>query len=367
MSAHTKGKLSISFKVEDASIKHSAELDKIIASMKKIGIDGNALLPTSKKYRVQMHLRGTYSAFANAIRRTLVEDLETFSLLIKDSDVDTDDDFISGMNDVLVKNLALIPIHQKCDIVKNPDAYNIYINVHNPYNEVLDVKAYHISITKNGKTIPETDLIPDTNISVMQLRPGKYLKVRPITLQKGRSSRHAGKFSLLNNVSYKILDVQPFDQFTGKGQKSFETEPSEFLITFETAGNIDPKHVIELLHKKLTDDLTDIRAKIIDYEESKAGVYYSGVNCEVTIRDDVYTYKFPTHYISETYLIGMCCYKLDPNTPFCSATVDRFDSEIGIIKIKHANPNKLLIAAIDAAIADLDNVLKAAEKINVKD
>jgi hypothetical protein len=61
-------------------------------------------------------------------------------------------------------------------------------------------------------------------------------------------------------------------------------------------------------------------------------------------------------------MIARKCYDLDPNVPFCTSTVERFDSKIGIIRIKHVDPNKLLISAIDACIEDIEKVYAGFKK-----
>ena len=398
-------------KIEEIKVKHTPELDELVKLMDKHGYpNGYEMLPTSVKHRVSFELSGTYSAFANGIRRALVEEIETKSLLIDEKDILTDDEFISGMNDVLIKNLSLIPIMQD----GNFDEFDIYLYAYNNTNDIIDVKAKDLSIVKKLKkkgrgiklkdtvkgsaedskedskedttpaeiddeiesaTPAEIDdeildepeskksnvkptgdissLVPDTNIVIMRLRPGKYLKLRNIKFQHGVSLDHAGKFSLLNNVSYRPVDIDPYDQFTNTGTRTIEHDCKKFMISFETCGNITPASVIEKVINRITSDLNDIKNKITIYSKTPFSAYYSGQDCEVEFKNNVYNYKFPGHYVTPIYMIAMACYKLDENIPFCSATVERFDSRVGLIKIKHADPNKILIAAVDSCIADL--------------
>ncbi len=395
-------------KIDEIKTRKTPELDVIVTLMSKHGfMNGYDLLPTSTKHKVSFQLNNTYSAFANAIRRTLVEDIPTKSLLINEKDIVTDDEFIAGMSDVLVKNLGLLPITQFSDVVDYPDRYDIYLYVFNNTTEIIDVKAKDISVVRKvtKKSKKETgkrggaeeldvaestldldneitedvstedvlaksrgqkdtsykestyNLVPDDNILLMRLRPGKYLKLRNITIQTGTSAVDAGKFSLLNNIMYEPLDMQPYDQFTGKGTRSIDHDCKSFQLEFTTCGNILPKEVMKLVHTKLSSDLTDLKKKIQLYINAGSGSYYSGQDCEVTLRDDVYNFKFIGHYISELAMIAMCCYKLDDNIPFCAATVERYDSIVGLLRIKHVDFTKIILKAIETCQKDLDTLL----------
>ena len=54
--------------------------------------------------------------------------------------------------------------------------------------------------------------------------------------------------------------------------------------------------------------------------------------------------------------------RLDPSTVFCAANVESYDTRnasrddirVGVLKLKHLEPNKLIIAAADAVIAELN-------------
>ncbi len=385
-------------KIETQKHQKTPALDAIVKVMEKHGVkDPYSLLPKSTKHKVSFELNDTFSAFANAIRRTLIDDIPTYSMHVEEKDIITDDEFVSGISDVLIKNLALVPIMQSYDVTKEND---LYLFVTNNTTEIIDVKARDINIAvktskkkkgageknlnveiedleneiteeveKKDEPMPEknsnakktdiTKLIPDDNILLMRLRPGKYLKIRNIRLEKGIASNDAGRFSLLNNVTYEPLDITPYDQFTNKGTRSIEHDCKSFALGFTTRGNITPKEVMHKVHEKLTNGLADIKNKIKAYADAKAGIYYNNQDTEVTIKDDVYMFKFVNHYISELFMIAMCCYKLDNNIPYCTATVERYDSLIGILKIKHANVISILLKSIDTCQKKLDTVLAA--------
>ena len=341
--------------------------------------------------------------FANGIRRTLVGEFPVQALTLDEKDILTDDEFISGMNDVLVKNIGLLPIWQNSDLVD----HEIYLSAYNDTNDIIDIKASNISIVskKNKKggnddngddgskvngddgskvngddkevidgggskevnsdkeesnAIPiESDnrltskLFPETNITFMRLRPGKYLKLRNIKFTQGCVNDDAGKFTIFNNVLYKPLDVEPFDQFTEKGTRSIEHNCTKFLIGFTTCGNIEPADVMSKTVGVISANLLDIRKKVETYSKSNATAYYSGDACEVTITDGLYMYKFQNHYYTPVNMIAMQCYLSDENIAYCAGAVERYDTQVGIIRIKHPNPNEIILDSIDKCLENL--------------
>jgi hypothetical protein len=341
--------------IKEVNIERTQKLNEIVKIMKDYGniADAYSLLPKKPYHVVSFQLNNTYSAFANALRRILVEEITVSSMIIDENDIDTNDEFISGLKKVLLKNLALTPINQESETLQTKIEMSLFVK--NTTNDIIDIFAADI---KNAN-----DLIVYPNIVIMRLRPGKFLNLKKIVIQSGRAYEHYGYFSLLNNTTYKPIDIVPYDQFTKKGEKSMEVDCKKFELGFTTCGNIMPKNVINKMIDKFEYDLLDIKSKIETYSKSDSGDFYSGDGCDVEIKDEIYNYKFPGHYISVVAAIAMRCYILDNTIPFCTSRVDRFDSMIGFIRIKHASPNKLLITAIDACMSDLEIISNAFQKI----
>ncbi len=113
--------------IEKKSINKSDVLDKYVKLMKDQGVhqNGYSLLPKNEWYEVSFELHNSHAGFANGIRRVLVGELEVQSMVVEEKDILTDDEFIAGMNDVLVKNIGLIPIYQ--DHGLSVDEYDIYL------------------------------------------------------------------------------------------------------------------------------------------------------------------------------------------------------------------------------------------------
>lgn len=358
------------------------KLASYVALMSKYGIaNGMSLLPQTPWYSVSFTLKKTSSSMANAFRRVLIEELRTTCLWFDDVNMDTDDEFI--LADVLQQNIELLPINQ--DEKNNFDNKLISLYKYNGTADVIDVKASDITVSaaqSNGSTskakatnktsnkttsksnkpkvvvnITTGKLIPDSNITITMLRPGKYIRINSMSFLTGCAKHDAGKFTLLDNVSYAILGVKHYDQFTGEGKRSIEYDPTEFRIGFKTSGNITPKQVITLMTTTLTEKLKAAKAYVSDYAKSdQTKQYYYTEGFEVTVSDNIVTYKFHGEYVTLSNLLAHGCYLLDKTILFCTPAVDRLDNEVAIVRLKHADPNTLLISAIDSAIIDVNKV-----------
>ena len=67
----------------------------------------------------------------------------------------------------------------------------------------------------------------------------------------------------------------------------------------------------------------------------------------------MYSYKFVKHYYTPINMIAQRCYLIDTNVLFCASAVERYDTQAGIIRLKHADPNKLLLKSIEGCMHDL--------------
>lgn len=385
------------------SITETKELSEINKLMIKYGIkEPLRMLPQSDWHEVSFNLKNTYAGFANGIRRVLIEELPVVCLSFYEDNLVTDDDFI--LSDLLVKNINLIPINQEINM-EDYDKYDIFLYKYNDTNDIIDVKASDIRVvlsekkklkkgsgdkeviiedeaesnsdeeekekrinkkdkpkyksqTKGGVS-EERKLIPESNIIIIRLRPGKYIKITHMFLEEGFSKNNASKFSLLNNVKYEPTDMIPYDVNTGTGTRSIEYDPKEFALSFSTCCNIQPHTVIKLVCNTLTERLNRCKEKLLEYMKSdQSKKYYYAEGFEVTIKDDIYYYKYSKEYITLAYMIAQRCFLLDANILYCSPAIDRYDNEIAIIKLKHADSNKLLLKSLDSCLDDI-KILKS--------
>jgi len=335
------------------------KLDRFLSLIKKYNNISNPLnlLPKNEWHNVKFILSKTTSSMANAIRRVLIEELLTKCLYFDENELETNDEFI--LSDVLQKNIELLPINQ---YGKSLAGKEIFLNKYNETNDIINVKASDLSIIdkKTNTKMSIKTLIPASNITIIVLRPGKYVKIKKIEIIEGYAKDDAGKFSLLDNVKYDILDVEPYDNFKHTGQRSIEHDPTKFSIEFTTCGNIQPKQVIKKLTDMLLNKLTRVKSYMTDYIKSPTEKkYYSVEGFQVEIVNELATYKIYNEYLTLSNMLAHKCYELDKNILFCAPGVERLDSRVAFVKLKHPDRNSILLEAINACITDVKKILSA--------
>lgn len=337
-------------------------LKNLITLIKKHKLHDDPLrtLPQTKWETVTLNLTDTFAGFANGLRRILMEELPVWCLDCKNAVIKTDDEFISGLTDLVYKNINLLPIQQSGNYPKN-----MFILKTNQTTEIIDVKASDIQagpvfdipedptykipeeiqkyVNPAGTSTASAGIVPDSNITIARLRPGKTIFIDKIETEIGRGYQEYGKFSLLDNIQYQPLNVEPYDIFTGTGKRSVETEYRDFRISFRTCGNILGKSVIKLLCDHVDKNLNHFSDIISHLDWSKK--YYSDDLIEMTY-DSYYTLKFRDQYFTFVNMITEAAYLLDVTVPLCNAGVERYDTRIGVIKVKHANPKDFLLSGI---------------------
>lgn len=351
-------------KVEDVSILEkkitpNSYLLDVVKMMKDSGIkDPLSLLPNNSWHEISFSLT-TYASFANCIRRTLIEELPVKCLSIEDENIRSDDEYV--INFLLKKNINLIPINQDF----NHNNYSIMLLKKNNTPNIIDVKASDIRIflkkSEFKKEKVDTSLlIPEQNIILLRLRPGKKLEINNMKIVTGFSKDDASRFSLLDNVSYEIVDMMPFDIHNKTGDRSIVKDPTKFKLSVTTTGNISPNHLVELMCSTLEERFNKCKKYITTYKnESKESKIYASDHLTVSYKSNIYEYRFIGEYVTIIYPIAHRAFIIDPNVPFCAPSVERYDTEIGIIKINHLNSSELLIEAIDAILEDI-KILKNA-------
>lgn len=329
--------------------KELLKLFKLIETHQKEIKNARDLLPKISWHTLSFELSGTYSAFANAIRRMLIEEIPTYCLDVLDTDIETNDEFI--LNDMLTKNINLLPIRQE---IKDAEKASASLEIYNSTNQIIDITSSDIKC--------QGCEIIDENIIVIRLRPGKHLKINNMNILRGCSKKRADKFSLLNNVQYWPIDHEPYDIKSNTGERSINKDPTNFYISCTTCGNIQLKTLINLLNEELTQRLTKILDLLTEYSKQEGQKFYYSQDLIVAVNDKLYMYKFPGEYITLCYTVAQKCYLMDPNVNYVAPSTERYDNENGIIRINHAAPNKLIISAVKECLKDVDILHKGLMK-----
>lgn len=349
-------------KIKEKSFKQiNDNLKKIIKIMEEYDAKENAydLLPKSISHEVKFELNNAYSGISNAIRRCLIAEIKVKCLDVDMSDIKTDDEFI--ISDALIKNINMIPISQDYESKE----LELYLYMKNNTNQMLDVYINDCDLysdKKNKVQINLLDLIPETNIPIVKLSPNKFIQIKNFKIIEGFNKDNACKFTLLNNVSYKPLDVEPYDNFNKTGDKSINSNPKNFEISYITKANIEPKNVMIVCCNTLIDKLTQYNNIIVNYINNvDKNNFYGDDKIEVTRNDDYYIYKFSNEYLTLGNIIAQKIYLLDETVLYVSSTVERLDTEKMIIKIKHTEPDNILQDAIKSCINDFNDIKKYFE------
>lgn len=390
----------LDFKIEKKTLEHNAKLKQLLTAMRTHDIDGAKYLPDAEYETCSFRLSNSYSGFANAIRRVLMSEIPTRCLHVtqyinlEDSKIPsaiyTDDEFIRGTTDVVIKNINSIPIMQDIDFSK----YSFYLYVVNQTHNVINVRASDIRsrlpssktmIVTGGKpnivkkiveadsvpshfTVPQEiiyeeknaidirSLIPNPNITIARLRPGKTIFISNFIFETGISLFDAAKFTLLDSIIYRINAPHYVDG----GQRSIAQSVNDFYLEFTTAGNISSISVLNKAIEVLQQYMLNIK-KTIEPLNIGGQLFYANDEVSVSCVSHLYTYKFKRHYFTSMNLLAQQCMRLDPSCVFCAANVESYDTRnaarddirTGILKLKHLEPNKLIIAAADAVISEL--------------
>ena len=377
--------------ITEHKINKTKELDKILALMEKIGVENPiSLLPSGSWHEVSFDIKESHAGFAHGLYRVLIDELSVICAVVEEENITSDDKFVMDSMYQLLKNINLIPVRQSLtdDELKN---YTIQLNKYNNTDDVIDIKASDFVVLNKSESkkkkgsselkkkkgsseynelksdIDIKEIFPEPNTLIIRLRPGHYINIKNLSFERGYQKDDAAKFSLLNNIKYRPVDIIPYNIFAKhgeeKGTRSIEYDCKEFHIEFSTCGNIEPLAVIELLTDKLIKDLTNIKNKVVKYAESKEmKKVYNDEGIEIAVENGMYRYKFYDHYLTMMNMISQRCYMLDPSISYCIGAVERFDNEVGLLKLIHGDPNKLIINAIDSCMRDLNNLLNSFKK-----
>lgn len=334
--------------VENKLVVNDA-LSKIFKCMEKYGIRApQKLLSPVTTHTAKFSISKSFAGFANAVRRVLIGEIPTTSLTVAETDINTDDHFI--ISDVVISAVQLCIIDQDCKEYPK----QISLHVTNTTNDVISVTSADIKCAKGP------DCITHKNLILFSLRPGCYIDLPKITIAQGVADDDAGRYSLLSNVSYTPTDVEPYNQFTDRGQRSMNSTPAAFDISFTTAGNIKPASVMRQVCDVLQAKLDFAAHHLTQYKKSKD---YHHENFDVSCdAEGLSAYVFHGEYFTLVNWLAHQCYQLDPSIAYCAATVDRYDNSHGIIRIRAPQPTEMLLAACSACEADLQTLRAAFVK-----
>lgn len=167
-----------------------------------------SLLPSTRDQRIVFILHNTNTAIANAIRRTLMCEVSAKSLDFDISTIDTNEPYIKPGE--LHDRISLIPLDQ--DIA---DDVTFTIKVANQDPRVEN----HIVLSKDivqvgGKKL--TKLPFGETFRLIELQPGRYLRIPEIRISKGYGFQHA-RYQPTCDVGFRCIDYMQVTFVNSRG------------------------------------------------------------------------------------------------------------------------------------------------------
>jgi len=352
-----KSKISQLNKPENKALKNALSYIAFLEN----GVDGKSLLPSGSKYTVDFDLENATAGFANGIRKCIIDEIPIFSMIIDEEMFETNDRYI--LSDCLQKNIELIPILQEIDPEKFK-TWTMSLDVLNSTDEVINVKSGDIEIYEGKKRIP-VESIMSTNISIVELHPAMYLKISEISIIQGVSKDDAGKFAAVSNTRYEIQDMEPLAHSVEEkepGSSSMMKDPSKFHIGYTTYRNVkDPKTIIHRGCDTLSERLVQFQKELgmVKQDEKTKVISHFSTILDVETRGIFFFFNLKEESWTLINMISQYCFHLDLHIPFVAPSIIHPSTEIGVIKIRHSNPIKILLDSISTVLRDIDVLRKS--------
>jgi DNA-directed RNA polymerase subunit L len=304
-------------------------------------------ITTPDKDILQFELAGCNTAFVNAIRRTVLSEVETVSFNIDDyqnSDLKVIKNSSSLHNEFLLHRLGLIPVNVSDVDGFNPDNYKFILKKQNDTNKLMNVttKDFKITNLESGKeedvlTFFTANTITNDHILIITLKNNPTGDGEEIHIE-GKCSKGMGKensrFSPVSNVVFinkcdraraqlafeehmSTLEVAPNADELKVMAKRFEIEeadryfyvdengdPDRFEFTIESIGIIPPGDIFKSAIKKLIQKLNKFNRNLelaLNSKESDISIRESSgvmAGFDITVKDETHTLGF----LLQTYL-----------------------------------------------------------------
>lgn len=329
---------------------------RCLGYVKSIEPEYKKFMPKNSKYTGSFELKEATSDLANCIRRYLIDELPVYSMHVTEEDIETDDRFI--LADFLKDNLELIPFLQ--DITDN-DAENLTMSLHveNTTDDIISIYSGDIIVTNSQKKKLDNTKYFTSTISIIKLRPGTTLDIKNISIVAGIGKADSGKFLLLSNISYEILDIVPLEENKYKkiGQSSLNSNPQHFKIGFTTHRNMNAKRVIPMCCNAIIRTVSGILEEIGKINESDK-IYFSNL-IELETKGDVKFFHLKGEYWTIANIISRYCYLAFKDIQFVCSSIIHPSNEESIVKIRHSESIKIIKTALKNIISDITLIKKA--------
>lgn len=275
------------------------------------------LLPKNGHTVLEFEINNINCAMANAIRRTLTNELSIKFLTCSLEDIKSSDKNI--IDDQIKSRLEMIPIDQNID---TNSIFNLKVeNNEDTYNYILSNEI------KNNKNISANCI---EEIPICSINSGKWLYINNICV-KEEYGYNNGRVSPCR-IEYEIINHN-------MNVSSLISNPTDYKFLLECPYVIDPN----ILLKNTFDNLIS-RLQNIDLTK-------------ITVEYEVYK----LHIVGETHTIGRLIsryiYELVPTIDYVNMRIIHPSKRECVIDIRHPEAKKILIQSVNNIIKDL-NIIK---------
>ena len=329
---------------------------KCLSYVKTMVTDYKKYIPKNSKQQLSFELEDVTSDLANCIRRYLIDEIPVYSMNVDEENIESDDRFI--LSDFLKKNIELIPFSQHISS-KESSELTMTLHVENKTDDVISVYSSDIEVIDKNKNKLNNEKYFTTTIPIIKLRPGTMLNIKKINIVSGIGKNDSGKFILLSNISYEILDVVPLEEnkFSTSGHSSLVSNPANFKFTLTTHRNADIKKIMPECCIAIINSMESIKSELTKIKDTDK-IYFSDL-IELETKGDVKLFYFKGEYWTIANIISKYCYIVFKDIQFVCSAIIHPSTEISIVKIKHTEPVKILLEALKLIIVDFNIINKS--------
>ena len=319
---------------------------KYIKSMEK---DPESLFPPIK-HKVSFELHDTNTELANGFRKCILDELSIKSMTFDDNDWASDDRYI--LSDFLKTNLESIPINQN----ENYTSLHLSLYKNNTSEDVINVYSHDINVEKSNNTLKSIDYFA-SNVVIIQLQPGKYIKISNIKIAEGFTYKNANKFAAVSATEYEILDMEPLlqEKYKTSGKSSLLSNPSKFKLSYTTYGNIKPNMILEMCCQTLRKRAQLIWDELEQVDTKKSPLSYVSDKIKIETRDMLYVYIEEESWSLGRWIAKKCYIEYE-NIPIVTTGIVHPSLNKCYIKIKHSQSIDILKKAVKSIINDISKI-----------
>jgi DNA-directed RNA polymerase subunit L len=321
------------------SVKVKLLGDKNIKLPKHLDNEENRqLIPVLRRHNVTIHMKKTSAAVVNAIRRTLMCEMNIKVLEIDKDDIDTDDTNIMWAS--LQKSIQAIRLNQEV-----PANTRFKLDYKNDTIEPQMIRTR--DLTTDHKL---DNIIPfNPTFRIITVREGTYLKMKNIRVVVGKGKIYGqGMYTAIYGGGGPVpLDVEQYER--GEGESSFVSNPTEFTMTFGTCGTASPKWLLMTACQSIYERAI-VLLKELELVDTKKGMKHLSDVMDIYQKGDVTHFKIKDETNTICNLVRYFIYQKHKDIPLINYDIPHPTEDVAIIKLDSQNPKSVMMAALETIV-----------------